>query len=427
MATLGPFTHILVPAGKATKLYFAEDTTPYFETADFARPDIGATSGATVLRDGVLVELAENEPDWSEPIGGGCPRLLMRPQAENLKTFPEDIDDANAGWSGVNATINAQTITAPDGTTNASEIIPTASSAAHRVDGVDNSVLVGTEYTLSYYVKDNGQRYAGIIAVFRNSGAFVDSTNIVFDLNDGTIVLNDVGNVTGLVASLESDTIQGFQRIKVSFTTAISGVTTMLAGIQMADAAGNLTFTGDGTSGIYAWGYQYVVGGDTGYVSGGGASTITRSANSFEFTDLVTKGAIGAGGIFSFILKTIWQDTGADVDILKFQTAASADQITLRAKTGGNLILAYEDGGLTELGTGLAVDTLAKLGFSYDGSNLIFSVNGSTSGTATVTLGTITKVVCPAANRYFEIASDVYAGLSPIALNAADLNTETTA
>ena len=38
--------------------------------ADFSRLNINATSGATVFRNGVLIELAENEPDWSEPAEG---------------------------------------------------------------------------------------------------------------------------------------------------------------------------------------------------------------------------------------------------------------------------------------------------------------------------------------------------------------------
>lgn len=76
--SLKDFQTILVPSNKTGALQFYHKPTKAILEAAFSRPDIGATSGATVFRDGQLIELGENDPDWDD--ANGCPRLLMRPQ-----------------------------------------------------------------------------------------------------------------------------------------------------------------------------------------------------------------------------------------------------------------------------------------------------------------------------------------------------------
>ena len=108
---LGLNTALFAGEQKPTKLSFYQATEsggnlvlpPTLLEADFSRPNIGATSGATVFRDGVLVELAENEPDFSDE--SGCPVLKMRPRVKNLF-----LNSATLSTQGVVVTAQAYTI-----------------------------------------------------------------------------------------------------------------------------------------------------------------------------------------------------------------------------------------------------------------------------------------------------------------------------
>ena len=406
MATLGPFTNLLVPAGKAGAIYFAKDVSPFFDAATFSRPDIDATSGATVIRDGVLIELAENEPDWSEPFAGGCPVLKMRPQAENIwaKYQLEPSGTMDFLYFGI--------------TENNGVITEDTSTGTHRFQyGFEPNFALNTNHVFAFYVRNvNGVEGVRVNVSDGVSGEVVSK---VFNF-DGTtnLALTSSGNWSNI-----SD---GFINLGggtcVIWVSGQSSTGNQRALSLQLTKGGITSYTGDGVSNLEVIAFQAQLGIiPFGIIPG----ALTRSVNSFQFTDLITKEVIGSGGVFSFAAKVLWKDTGADVDILQFQTVGSESQITVRAKTGGNLILAYEDGGLTELGTGLAADALGKIGFSYDGTTLIFSVNGATDATATISLGTITKLDCPAQTRYIEFHSDIPAGFTPIALTEAQLNAET--
>lgn len=143
--SLGPFPIVLIPSTKNGVLQFYNDLTGEILEAAFSRPDVGATSGASVFdKDGNLIELAENEPDWSFPIGGGCPRIQMRPQSQNLCSAPRDISTA----SKVNVTIPDATTIREDGSA-ASEFF-----AFQDFSGFSSS----TDYTMIIEVEPVGGR-----------------------------------------------------------------------------------------------------------------------------------------------------------------------------------------------------------------------------------------------------------------------------
>ena len=294
MATLGPFTNILVPAEKhdATNgtLYFAKDTSPLFDTAIFSRPNVDATSGATVFRNGQLIELAENEPDWDD--SSGCPVLKMRPQEEGLFLKTDDISAPQ--WDIGENTISSNSNLDPFGDLRADKIIPNTNNVRHDAAQAITKAASALDYSLVSYLKTDGIRQYVIIGL--RGGSLTNRSFLTIDLFNGTIITNDTNGFTHIkskVTLLSS----GYCEIKLVCKTLTD--TNLACWLIPSNGPGNIlsgdaVYAGNATDGIIHGGTQVVQSSDyVDYIRNPSTSTLTRSANSFEFTDLVTKGVLG--------------------------------------------------------------------------------------------------------------------------------------
>jgi len=81
---------------------------------------------------------------------GGTGQILLEPQTTNLLTYSEDFTewDKNSG-----TTLTENNIISPDGTQNATLVVSAGSGS--RV-GLNTSIVSGTTYTFSVYLKNNG-------------------------------------------------------------------------------------------------------------------------------------------------------------------------------------------------------------------------------------------------------------------------------
>jgi hypothetical protein len=152
------------------------------------------------------------------------PKLAAR---YNLLTYTEQFD--NAAWTKSNATVTANAVIAPDGTTTADKLVENAANAEHLVF---QSITSGSN-TISVYAKAAERSW---LRMGDSSGA-----KIWFDLANGTLGSADrpasiqpIGNGWYRCSYLGSN-----------FTN-----------ISFLVATGNNVnaYTGDGTSGIYIWG-----------------------------------------------------------------------------------------------------------------------------------------------------------------------------
>jgi len=153
----------------------------------------------------------------------------------------------NTTWNNQNLTITANATVAPDGTNTASSLVPTTSSALHRIQQSYNWPL-GNTYTASVYAKANGYRY--LYMNLGNEG--VDQ--ITFDLQAGTIVATTLG--TGTITYVGN----GWYRCSAYGTVTTTGINNYNLHINNTTSAADNTFAGDGTSGIYLWGAQLELG-----------------------------------------------------------------------------------------------------------------------------------------------------------------------
>jgi hypothetical protein len=163
-----------------------------------------------------------------------------------MLTAPEDFGSAD--WAKTNVTIVTNTITAPDASSTADLIKETtAVGVIHFVQHASVASIVGSKYTGSIFLKPSG-RHRGYIDI---SDGVTGSAVAVYDLVAGTVSTQSSGSWTGVAASIYRDS-NGFFRVSVTGIPGSGSV--LLMAIALLDAAGNSTYTGDGASGVAAWG-----------------------------------------------------------------------------------------------------------------------------------------------------------------------------
>jgi hypothetical protein len=285
--SLGPFPILLIPSTKNGKLQFWNDLTQQIIEADFSRPNTGATSGATVLRNGQLIELAEDDPDWDD--ADGCPVIKMRPQSENI----------------VPSSFTFQNVTG-------------ATSSGPDADGFynfnNNSNANGY---VRFLVGSPGISTNDIVSVFaevKPDANSLGSNKAFFGINlngvkadgagGGTLVAAEIDLVTGIVTptgnqALYFEYVIGKTHYKIG---NVIGVSISFKIIMQSVSSVGIAFLFSGnriTNSVFdARNFQIQSGLFSGYVP----PTITRSSNSFAFTDLINKGVIAANGDFTVLI-----------------------------------------------------------------------------------------------------------------------------
>jgi hypothetical protein len=163
----------------------------------------------------------------------------LRKSSYNLATNSEAFD--SGAYIQQNVTVNANAITAPDGTDSADYIQENTSNGRHRVYD-QFSVSSGTTYTASVYVKSSTRNLLiNANTAFNAMSSFsLTGNGSVLHTHSGSATITNVGN--------------GWYRCTVTGTATSS--TTHYVFYQAQDGATDSDYTGDGSSGIYLWGAQ---------------------------------------------------------------------------------------------------------------------------------------------------------------------------
>jgi hypothetical protein len=160
---------------------------------------------------------------------------------ENLLEYSQEFD--NADWIKQRTSVTANNTTAPDGTTTADTLVENTDTASHNI--YDSfSHISGKVYTHSIFAKANGRTKLFLAPQASSTIASVgyDLTAVTSTLNSGTVIshnITDVGN--------------GWYRCSVTFTATGNGGYFQL---NILDATGTSSYTGDGSSGLHLWGAQ---------------------------------------------------------------------------------------------------------------------------------------------------------------------------
>jgi hypothetical protein len=232
-----------------------------------------ASTGTFVDSDGVVRSAGNDVPRFDHnPLTGECLGLLPEEQRQNLLLRSEEFETT---WStsnllafGSGSEVNAAV--APNGTLTADKLIEnTTASATHNVSQAI-TFTSGTTYTLSVYAKTAGRNIRLGLPV----AAFGSAVSATFDLTTGSLTATANSPTATSISALPD----GWFRI--SITASATSTASATPSFNLISGANSITYTGDGTSGIYLWGAQLEAGSGppTSYIPTTGTAA-TRTAD----------------------------------------------------------------------------------------------------------------------------------------------------
>lgn len=212
-------------------------------------------------------EVTGDQPRLNYDISNGqvqsCPSLLLEGASTNFVTYSESMNQ----YTVVNGTITPNALTSPDGTLNAVKFSENSSNSQHVFDTNTISVTSGTKYTISVFAKYSG-RFLTLQGSSPLGGAFA-----IFNLQNGTVSQQGVGT-----ASIEEMSNDWYRcKLVVQMVSTANCVASVLLN-DSATGGRSRSYQGDGSSGVYLYGFQTEQGSyATSYIPTNGSSQ-TRAA-----------------------------------------------------------------------------------------------------------------------------------------------------
>lgn len=326
-----------------------------------------STGGYVTNSDGSITLVAAN----TLRIGTGT-GLLVEESRTNAIFQSQGFSNGSV-WGKPNVTVVDNAVISPDGTVDASTIIPTVTSATHVVSqNISTAAVANQFHTYSFYVKKNGYNFA-YISVSDNT---IDSMTGFFDLNLGTVLGTNNGSSaswTSISATI-TPAANGFFRITLTGKdTPGSTIFSAFLGVNSATGTTAQSFVGDTVSGVIAYGAQAEIAQSfaTSYIPTTTAA-VTRSAD-----NIAVSGALAT--LLARSTATIVANTNNSQQSLA-GTLLDANGVVLLGKTAGNV-------GTTAVGAALSTGNTGPwtgandLGFAWDATGGALQLNGGTIAT----------------------------------------------
>ena len=199
--------------------------------------DFTRASSATVVNKDGLIETVENGIPRIDFLDNTKGALLLEPSSTNLLTYSEDLTQGITN----RLLITSNTNSSPDGTNTADKLIPNNTNSTYHYFAF-SSLTIATNNVYSVFLKKAEYEYA--LISFETSGSSGSSDKALINLNNGTIEQSDTETKV-------KDYGNGWYRCSIKATSAMTSVV-----IYPLPSASLGSFTGDNTSGIFAWGLQ---------------------------------------------------------------------------------------------------------------------------------------------------------------------------
>jgi hypothetical protein len=214
----------------------------------------------------------DHNPTTFESLG-----LLIEEQRTNLQIQSEDF---TTSWVVAAASIQSNTLVAPNGTLTADKLVEDTANAWHYVGFFNITPTTATPYTLSCYAKKGEREF---VQLYLPSTAFGDSNSTngaVFNLTTGAIAVQGSALTSASITSVGN----GWYRCTITKTSTSTTAFPFVISVRNAGTFSTAGYTGDGYSGIYIWGAQLEAGAfPTSYVATV-ASQVTRAADAASMT-----------------------------------------------------------------------------------------------------------------------------------------------
>ena len=226
----------------------------------------------------VLLSATNNVPRFDHnPTTGESLGLLIEEQRTNLLTYSEQFD--NASWGKNDVTVDSNLTISPSGELTADKIVENTANNIHYISKSSTGITQGNSQTFSFYVK------AAERTIIRFENIQGAGRRVFVDLLTGTIT-NATSIGTGGLDSFSESVINvgnGWWRI-ISTIDPTVGASSSGMTIMLVISGTNITYTGDGSSGVFVWGAQLEAGAfPTSYIATV-AATATRIADTATMT-----------------------------------------------------------------------------------------------------------------------------------------------
>jgi len=337
--------------------------------------DFNATRGSTATRvnkDGLIESVASNVPRLDYPLTSGvvgdCPHLLLEPSTTNLTNYSTQID--NSFWGKSNSSVSANSSISPNGALEADKIVENTSSGVSH--GISKSITApsSTTSTLSLFAKADGRNLIRV--------QFGSSIRAFFNISNGTIGTVNSGT-TAKIEKFPND----WYRCSITGTSS-SGSTTFTQVLPALDDE-DVTYDGDGTSGVLLWGIQFESKSFATSFIETVASTTTRSAD--LCIDSGTSAEFNASEGVLFIECSMFTNSGENNYFSIGDTTGTRDGVELHFRTESNRIrgIIYSNDSVTVNFDTTSFDKTNnnKIAFKYKDNDFAIWVNGSQANTNT--------------------------------------------
>lgn len=251
-----------------------------FANSEQVDPRITSTRASTATRInkfGLVETVAANVPriDY-DPTTGRCKGLLREPAKTNLLLYSEQFD--NAAWTKTNCNVTANAIIAPGVSSLADKIVENTTNSSHHIY---QGYTAASPQLYVYYVFLKAAERS--VVTIELSNAWTGGASATFNLSTGVIATaassgGDLTNAAAIIIPcVDGWCFCALLAIKGSANSNVFPVILLTDGI-------NTVYTGDGVSGVYAWGAQLETAQTFSSYIPTTSAAVTRSADVFEMT-----------------------------------------------------------------------------------------------------------------------------------------------
>jgi hypothetical protein len=171
---------------------------------------------------------------------------LIKTAVTNNTTYSQDFGNAAIGKN--NSTVTDNTATSPVGDSTADKVTEDVATSEHGVTLPNFSYAASTVYTFTIFAKAVERNR---LRVLLPESSFGQNKVVWFDLSDGSVIQTSGTGITSSVVAYPD----GWYRCAISATTTIAASGTA-AQLRLVNTGTTVTYTGNGTSGIFLWGAQ---------------------------------------------------------------------------------------------------------------------------------------------------------------------------
>ena len=222
----------------------------------------------------------------------------------NLWTYSEQLQQSV--WTKTQTSVVADIVVAPDGLTTADVAFETIVNSTHGISR-GQAVISGNDYSVSFYIKDQGRRYFQIRSAVNLSTNNATIPVAMLDLTTETVVSNNgFFRVAPTITSVGS----GWYKIEYGLIANSTATSTAIV-IEYSTDGTTTSYSGDVTKGMAIWGLQI---------------SQTSTVKTYQKT-VATAGGNG------FV--TTWYDQSGNTNNSTQGTAANQAQIV----SNGNIII----------------------------------------------------------------------------------------